>query len=60
MGVAFMTLFVANTTIGRLGALYEQMTPAQFWALHAAIAAAGGVLALLARGPLERLFAKHS
>ena len=60
MGVAFMTLFVSNTTIGRLGALYEQMTPAEFWALHAAIAAVGGVLALLARGPLERLFARHS
>ena len=60
MGVAFLTLFVANTTIGRLGALYEQMTPAQFWGLHAAIAAVGGVLATLARGPLERLFAKHS
>lgn len=56
MGVAFLTLFLSNTIIGRLGALYEQMTPLQFWAMHAAIAALGGVLALIARRPLERMF----
>ncbi len=44
MGVAFLTLFVANNLIGWLGALYEKMRPADFWAMHAAIAAAGGLL----------------
>jgi hypothetical protein len=33
------------------------MTPLEFWALHAAIAAAGGILALLLRQRLERVLA---
>jgi POT family proton-dependent oligopeptide transporter len=55
MGFAFLTLFLSNTTIGRIGALYEQMTPTQFWLLHAVIAAMGGVLALLLARPLGRI-----
>jgi POT family proton-dependent oligopeptide transporter len=47
MGVAFMSLFVANNVVGGLGTLYERMTPAQFWGMHAAIGAAGGVLVML-------------
>jgi POT family proton-dependent oligopeptide transporter len=55
MGFAFLSLFLSNTTIGRLGAFYERMTPAEFWALHAAIAAVGGVLAMLLAKPLGRV-----
>jgi POT family proton-dependent oligopeptide transporter len=44
MGLAFMSLFVANNIIGWIGGFYERMTPAQFWMMHAAIAAAGGLL----------------
>lgn len=47
MGVAFMSLFVANNLVGWLGSFYERMTPAQFWMLHAGIAVAGGTLVLL-------------
>jgi proton-dependent oligopeptide transporter, POT family len=47
MGSVFLTLFVANNLIGRIGTYYEKMTPASFWALHAAIGAAGGILMLL-------------
>ena len=47
MGVSFLTLFVANKLIGRIGTYYEKMTPAAFWSLHAAIGAAGGLLMLL-------------
>ncbi len=47
MGLAFMSLFIANTIIGRIGGFYEKMTPAQFWAMHAAIAAGGGLLVVL-------------
>ena len=47
MGIVFLTLFVGNVTLGRLGAYYESLGPTAFWALHAGIAAAGGVLALL-------------
>ncbi|MBL6853039.1 MAG: MFS transporter, partial [Alphaproteobacteria bacterium] len=56
MGCVFLTLFLSNTIIGRLGSLYEHMTPMNFWATHAAIAAIGGTLALIVNRPLGRLF----
>jgi POT family proton-dependent oligopeptide transporter len=59
MGTVFLSLFLANITIGRLGALFESMTALQFWALHAAIAALGGTLALLLQRPLERALARR-
>jgi POT family proton-dependent oligopeptide transporter len=59
MGAAFLTLFASNMTIGRIGALYEHMTPAEFWTMNAAIATTGAVLALLLRKPLSRLFAHN-
>jgi POT family proton-dependent oligopeptide transporter len=54
MGVSFLTLFVANNLIGRIGAYYEKMSPAAFWSLHAAIGAAGGLLMLLFAAVLGR------
>src|SRR5439155_15540367 len=30
MGLAFMSLFIANTLVGWIGGFYEKMTPAQF------------------------------
>ena len=59
MGAAFLTLFVSNTLIGRIGALYEHMSPAAFWTLNAAIAGTGAVLALLLRKRLGRVFETH-
>ena len=47
MGIVFLTMFVANVVIGWLGSLYERMSAAQFWAVHAAIAAMGGILVLI-------------
>lgn len=47
IGVVFLTLFISNITIGRLGGFYEKLGPTSFWMLHAAIAATGGVLAML-------------
>jgi len=55
MGVCFLTLFVANNLIGRIGAYYEKMTPVSFWALHACIGAAGGVVMLLSGRSLGRI-----
>jgi len=60
MGTAFMSLFLSNVTIGRIGGLFESMTPVGFWALHAAIAATGGVLALTLGRRLERVLAPSS
>jgi POT family proton-dependent oligopeptide transporter len=58
MGAAFLTLFASNMTIGRIGALYEHMTPSTFWTLNAAIAAVGAVAAFALRKPLGRIFAE--
>ena len=54
MGAVFLTLFIGNSLIGWLGGFYEHMTPANFWAMHAGIAATGGVLAFVLRRPLKR------
>ncbi len=54
MGVTFLTLFVANNLIGRIGTYYEKMTPIAFWALHAGIGAAGGLVMLLFARTLGR------
>jgi len=55
MGFVFLTLFLSNTTIGTLGRLYEHMSPAAFWSMHAAIAATGGILAMVFARPLGRI-----
>jgi POT family proton-dependent oligopeptide transporter len=57
MGVAFLSLFLSNVLVGWVGSFYERMTPLQFWALHAAIAATGGVLAFALRKPLGKVLA---
>jgi POT family proton-dependent oligopeptide transporter len=57
MGVAFMSLFVANNLIGWIGGFYEKMRPVEFWAMHAAIAATGGLLVLLFGRRLSRMIA---
>jgi POT family proton-dependent oligopeptide transporter len=57
IGIAFMSLFIANNLVGWLGGLYERMSPIQFWALHAAIAAVGGVMVTLFG---RRLIARYS
>lgn len=57
MGTAFLTLFIANFIVGWLGSFYERMSPLDFWAAHAAIAAIGGVLALVFGRRLERVLA---
>jgi proton-dependent oligopeptide transporter, POT family len=54
MGLAFMSLFISNNLIGWIGGFYEKMTPAQFWAMHAAIAVGGGLLVVLFGRRLSR------
>src|SRR5213596_2459436 len=55
MGLAFMSLFIANTLVGWIGGFYEKMAPAQFWAMHAAISVASGLLVALFGGRLSRI-----
>ena len=57
MGFAFMSLFVANNLIGWIGGFYEKMSPLEFWAMHAAFGATGGVLVMLFGRPLSRMLA---
>lgn len=44
LGVVYLSLFISGLVYGPIGALYEKVGPAAFWALHAAISATGGVL----------------
>ena len=58
IGCVYLSLFVSNTTLGILGGFYEQLGATGFWTMDAAIAATGGVLAmLLRRSPVSRLLA---
>jgi len=52
LGVIFLGLFVAKTTMGWIGSLYETMTPTVFWSLDAAIAAAGAAIIFALSGVL--------
>ena len=54
MGLAFMSLFISNNLIGWIGGFYEKMRPVEFWAMHAAIAASGGLLVVLFGRRLSR------
>src|SRR5947207_893201 len=54
MGLAFMSLFISNNLIGWIGGFYEKMTPAQFWAMHSAIAVCGALLVVLFGRRLSR------
>jgi proton-dependent oligopeptide transporter, POT family len=55
MGLAFMSLFISNNLIGWIGGFYEKMRPVEFWAMHAAIAATGGLLVVLFGHRLSRV-----
>jgi POT family proton-dependent oligopeptide transporter len=59
IGVYFLSIFVGSTISGRIGGLYEQLSPLTFWLLHAAIVSAGGSLILLFSRPLRRELAPH-
>ena len=57
MGLTFVAIFIASVTAGWVGSFYDQMSPAAFWTLNAAIALAGGILALLCGPALQRALA---
>lgn len=47
IGVYYLHLGAGNLIVGRIGALLEKMPATQFWLMHAAIAAASGVVFLI-------------
>jgi POT family proton-dependent oligopeptide transporter len=54
IGIYFTSVFIGSVVSGRLGSLYETLSPASFWALHAGLCALGGVLFLALRRSLAR------
>jgi POT family proton-dependent oligopeptide transporter len=46
IGVYNLSVFLGSTISGRLGSLYETLSPAAFWALHAGVVALGGAIFL--------------
>jgi len=59
MGVALLSLFIANNLMGWLGGFYERMTPAGFWTLQVGIGVVGGLILLLFGRRLERALASE-
>ncbi len=58
LGVNATSVTFGSFISGRIGGFYEQMPALQFWAMHAAIVGAGGVLMLLVGAKLRREFAR--
>jgi POT family proton-dependent oligopeptide transporter len=54
LGVYYLSIFAGSVISGRLGGLYEVLSPGMFWTLHAAIVGVGGVLFLIARALAPR------
>jgi len=54
MGVAFLALFVASLLMGWVGSFYDEMTPAAFWTVDAALGFAGALIVLILNRPLSR------
>jgi POT family proton-dependent oligopeptide transporter len=54
IGVYYLSVFAGSVISGRLGGLYERLSAAQFWLIHAIIVAAGGLLILSLASRLRR------
>jgi POT family proton-dependent oligopeptide transporter len=55
VSASFLSLFFGSTIMGWVGSFYDQMWPAAFWTLDAAIGFAGALVTLAVRRPLMRL-----
>jgi POT family proton-dependent oligopeptide transporter len=55
IAVYFLSTFGGSIASGWLGRFYETLSGMNFWAVHAAIAASGGILVLLLWRPLTRI-----
>jgi POT family proton-dependent oligopeptide transporter len=54
LGAYYLSVFAGSVLSGRLGSLYEGISSAHFWLLHAVIVGSGGVLILLFASRLRR------
>lgn len=60
VGINSLAISVASLISGRMGSLYEQMTPSSFWILNASFCFAAAVILLVARGVYRRLLAREN
>jgi proton-dependent oligopeptide transporter, POT family len=54
IGVYYLSIFAGSIISGHLGGLYERLSSAQFWLIHAAIVSMGGLLILMFASRLRR------
>lgn len=54
VGAAFLCPFVAHTLAGYVGSYYDQMSPAAFWTMDAAIGLVGAAVLFALNRPLSR------
>jgi POT family proton-dependent oligopeptide transporter len=54
VGASYLSIFIGSVLSGRLGALFEHYSAANFWLLHALIVGSGGLLLLLLSPWLRR------
>jgi proton-dependent oligopeptide transporter, POT family len=59
VSASFLALFVGITLMGWVGSFYDQMSPAAFWTVDAAIGFCGALIAFAVRRPLMRLLEPH-
>lgn len=55
MGASFLSLFAGSVIMGWVGSFYDELDPAAFWTIDAAIGFAGAVLVLLFGPALKRI-----
>ena len=60
MGIMFFQIFLGNVLVGTIGGLWEKMSHARFFGLHAVIAFVPFVVMMLAARYLERLLADEA
>ena len=60
IGIYYLHLFIANTFVGWLGGFMDIMSNRDFWALHAILVAAAGVLLFVARAMFGRLLSAET
>jgi POT family proton-dependent oligopeptide transporter len=60
VGINSLAVSVASLISGRMGSLYEQITPSSFWLINAAFCLAGAMLVLAGRGLYRRLLSREN
>ena len=60
IGVNALSISAASIISGRMGNLYEQVSPSEFWLINAAICFAAGLFLLVTRGFYKRMLAREN